>query len=49
MAVHLEITTDLRVKDLLPDLLDINGIEFSKEIDSVNYGEGFDLKYYGLT
>lgn len=48
MAVYLEIATDLRVKDLLPDLLGINGIEFSKEIDSVNYGEGFDLKYYGL-
>lgn len=48
MAVQLEIVTDLRVKDLLPDLLDINGIEFSKEIDSVNYGEGFELKYNDL-
>jgi hypothetical protein len=45
MATHLEIETDLRVKDLLPYLLEIEKMHFSYEIDSANYGEGYELIY----
>lgn len=48
MVIILEIVTDLRVKEFLPNLLDIDGIKFLKEIDSVNCGEGYDLEYLDL-
>ena len=48
MSKNIEILTDLRVKDLLPILLKIPGVTSSGEIDSVNYGEGFDLTYKNL-
>jgi hypothetical protein len=48
MAILIQILTDLRVKELLPILLEIPKLSFVKEIDSVNYGEGFDIKYGNL-
>ena len=48
MAIYIKIATDLRVKDLLPYMQEIEKMWFSHEIDSVNYGEGYELKYMDL-
>ena len=48
MAIHLEIKTDLRVKDLLPYILEVENIVFSYQIDSTNYGEGYELNFKDL-
>jgi len=48
MAVLINIPTDKRVKELLTVLLQDSQISLSSQIDSVHYGEGFELKYKNL-
>ena len=49
MAIYIEIKTDNRVKEIVPHLLEIDGFILTGEIDSMNYGEGFDFKYKDLS
>ncbi len=48
MSIHIEIKTDLRVKQFLSILLEIENIKLEYEIDSTNYGEGYHLTYKDL-
>jgi hypothetical protein len=49
MAVLINIPTDKRTKELLSVLLQDPQISLSNQIDSVNYGEGYELKYKNLS
>jgi hypothetical protein len=48
MAILIKVLTDIRAKELLPTLLKLPKLNVVKEIDSLNYGEGFDITYEGL-
>jgi len=43
-SITLRIITDLRVHDLINILKNVNGITNIRQIDSVNYGEGYDFE-----
>lgn len=48
MAIYIEIRTDVRVKEIIRHLVEIDGLVLIGETDSVNYGEGFDFLYKNI-